>query len=404
MKNENLMEENIKITLIYLGRKLTIEVKKFKTLQYIKQKVYEYFFPVSEKISFFHNNRNLDILAKEPLGYIFSGKKIVKLNVIPENSDNLTPIKIIKRFKDSSYSANNVNNSYNIIVSKSRKNINKNNKSNILINSDKNLGKVNKNSKINNCASMDNIINSNKQNKISGKVKLPPIKIKKKENNKNNINVIFNKNNCYECQNNKINIYCRKCDIFLCDKCILLENSKHKNHEQFLLKIEKKTNKGKIKKYVNTINYQFNNSINDFHSDDCNNLLNNFILKSEKNFNRVSGLEEKITEFTNGMRESVNAIDYEKLDEDRTNTILNICNEKRMRYMETNVNEYISPFQPFFILNNIERELSYFFNGMNEEGEQVTVIKNKVNYIFKNVDQQLENTIKQIDSIIKSKK
>ena len=427
MKNENLLEENIQISLNYLGRKLTIEAKKFKTLHYIKKKVYEYFYPISKEVIFIHNNRNLEVLMDEPLGYIFSGKKVVKLNILPEDSGNYTSIKILKRYKDSFYSSNNLYNNLNNNLNNKRNNqkvnlnssisTNKSSKSKncSLFSSSKNTNRLmnnvyNKNNmsnysnkKLNGCASMDNI-QCNKEKIIkNGKIKLPPINMKNIENINNNIKI--DKNKCYECQTNKFTMYCRICDIFICEACVLKENSTHNLHKKLLLKIDKKTNKGKIKVYLNKITNQFKNNLNVVETNEnFNKVQNNKTDFLEEEINKFNEYENKITNVSNGLIESLNKIDYQKIDNEKMEETRSLCNDYRMKYKKLNVNEYVSPFQPFFILNNSERSLANIFQKMNEEDNETITLKNKIQFIFQNIENELDCAISKLDSFTKNLK
>ena len=423
MKNENLFEENIQISLNYLGKKLVVEVKKFKTLHYVKKKVYEYFYPITKDIIFIHNNRNLEVLMDEPLGYIFSGKKVVKLNIIPEDSGNYTPFKIIKRYKDSFYSPINYNNNLNNKKINQKVNLNSSistnkslkSKNYSLLSTSKNTYRLmnnvyNKdntsncsNKKLNNCASMDNIQSNKAKMKKNGKIKLPPINMKNIEAINNNIKI--DKSKCYECQTNKFTIYCRICDIFICEKCILNENSVHNLHKKLLLKIDKKTNKGKIKVYSNKIINQFKNNLNIVETNEnFNNVENNKNNFLEEEINKLNEFQNRMTNVSNGLIESLNKIDYEKIENEKMEEVHCLCDDYRMKYKKLNVNEYVSPFQPFFILNNSERNLANVFKKMNEEDDETINLKNKAQFIFQNVEYELDCVITKLDSFAKNLK
>ena len=423
MKNENLFEENIQISLNYLGKKLVVEVKKFKTLHYVKKKVYEYFYPITKDIIFIHNNRNLEVLMDEPLGYIFSGKKVVKLNIIPEDSGNYTPFKIIKRYKDSFYSPINYNNNLNNKKINQKVNLNSSistnkslkSKNYSLLSTSKNTYRLmnnvyNKdntsncsNKKLNNCASMDNIQSNKAKMKKNGKIKLPPINMKNIEAINNNIKI--DKSKCYECQANKFTIYCRICDIFICEKCILNENSVHNLHKKLLLKIDKKTNKGKIKVYSNKIINQFKNNLNIVETNEnFNNVENNKNNFLEEEINKLNEFQNRMTNVSNGLIESLNKIDYEKIENEKMEEVHCLCDDYRMKYKKLNVNEYVSPFQPFFILNNSERNLANVFKKMNEEDDETINLKNKAQFIFQNVEYELDCVITKLDSFAKNLK
>ena len=99
MKNEDLFKESIKLILNYQGRSIVIELKKYKTLDDIKDKVYDLFYPVKNNISIYLNNKNLEPLVNQPIGYIFSGTSLVNLKVVDEGVND-SPYKLVKRYKE----------------------------------------------------------------------------------------------------------------------------------------------------------------------------------------------------------------------------------------------------------------------------------------------------------------
>ena len=84
MKNEDLLKESIHLILNYHGRSIIVEFKKYKTLVHVKQKVFDLFFPVKNNINIYSNNKNLEPLVSQPIGYIFSGQSLVNLKVVDE--------------------------------------------------------------------------------------------------------------------------------------------------------------------------------------------------------------------------------------------------------------------------------------------------------------------------------
>ena len=82
MKNEDLLKENIQLILNYNERSIVVEMKKYKTLEDVKDKVYDLFYPIKNNINVYLNNKNLEPLIDQPIGYIFSGKSLVNLKVV----------------------------------------------------------------------------------------------------------------------------------------------------------------------------------------------------------------------------------------------------------------------------------------------------------------------------------
>lgn len=315
MKNEDLLKESIQIILNYDNRSIVVELKKYKTLEDIKEKVYELFYLVKNKISLYLNNKNLEPLIDQPIGYIFSGKSLVNLKVLNEGVID-SPYKLVKRFQDTNIindvtnvysrlnfqkSANKtnmaslLNDRYDIDVDSNSKlgnNIRKNIKEKSLILSKNKLillkSELNKNNNDNhnyknkkllasNSADNLNIFNQyNKNNIIKGK--LPPITqkninkklnidiVSKKSNNrinstknkknKNMNNILYNK--CNNCFINKISTYCRKCDLFLCHNCSTNKKSTHQEHKSNFIDLDIYNNPSNITKYKDILITDFN--------------------------------------------------------------------------------------------------------------------------------------------------
>ena len=140
MKNENLLKDSINLILNYHGLSIKVELKKYKTLIDIKQKVLELFYPVKHNIIILLNNKNLEPLIKQPIGYIFSGQSLVNLKVLDEDAIN-TPIKLVNRYQDSLYTisdlmANYGRTKYNFITKANKTN-------STSIENEKQLSKVN---------------------------------------------------------------------------------------------------------------------------------------------------------------------------------------------------------------------------------------------------------------------
>jgi len=329
MKNEDLLKESIQIILNYDNRSIVVELKKYKTLEDIKEKVYELFYPVKNKISLYLNNKNLEPLIDQPIGYIFSGKSLVNLKVLNEGVID-SPYKLVKRFQDTNIindvtnvysrlnfqkSANKtnmaslLNDRYDLDIdnnSKLSNNIRKNIKEKSLILSKNKLillkSELNKNNNDNhnyknkkllasNSADNLDIFNQyNKNNIIKGK--LPPITqkninkklnidiVSKKSNNrinstknkknKNMNNILYNK--CNNCFINKISTYCRKCDLFLCHNCSTNKKSTHQEHKSNFIDLDIYNNPSNITKYKDILITDFNKWQNFFKNLDKKNL------------------------------------------------------------------------------------------------------------------------------------
>lgn len=442
MKNEDLLKESIHLILNYHGRSLIVEFKKYKTLVHVKQKVFDLFYPVKNNINIYLNNKNLEPLVNQPIGYIFSGKSLVNLKVVDEGVIN-TPYKLVNRYQDSFYTTNdlmsmskrnfNFNNrasktntsSISNKVSKSNsKNKNKTNKSNMLNKNNLFLLKkeLTKNNNITNIKNLNNkqlfksgsVDNINIKKYQTGKTKLPPI-IQNNKNNNNNI--IYNK--CNDCYINKISIYCRLCDKFLCNNCALNKKSYHVNHKDDFITLIQNSNKANIKLYKNIIDKKLNNSLSSFdniginknkgdneqeENENENNYNSN---KEEIDYNKmitnISGNVYKLVDQANEMKSNIKDIDFDHIDDSNDEQINAICENEKLVLKKLNVYEYVSPFQPFLILNTYERNMAKYFNNYGVNCDERLYIKSKIELMFENVEKEVDNTLEEIENIIGNK-
>ena len=320
MKNEDLLKESIQLILNYESRSVIVEFKKYKTLEDIKEKVYDLFYPIKNKINIYSNNKNLEPLLDQPIGYIFSGKSLVNLKIVNEEI-NESPYKLVKRYKISNIieDVTNVYNRLNFHKSPNKMNITSlNNENNILndkiknfrnlskkhtlllsknklqllkseLNKEDNIIIENRNKNMLKSKSMDNFDElkypgKKANNKIIGK--LPPITLKstkinnkrlkidiipkkinlrvnstKNSESKNMKNILYNK--CNNCFINKISTYCRTCDSFLCQNCSSNKKSLHQDHKNTLIILDINKNSENITKYKDIILSNFSLS-NDY--------------------------------------------------------------------------------------------------------------------------------------------
>ena len=462
MKNEDLLKDSIHLILNYHGRSIVVELKKYKTLVDVKQKVFDLFFPVKHNINVYLNNKNLEPLINQPIGYIFSGQTLVNLKVVDEGVIN-TPFKLINRFQDSFYKTN------DLITNYSRRNFNyynktnksnssiKNNKNNsVMLNKNKllllktelknnnNINNITNNKRLFNSSSVENINTKKYQTGIN---KLPPIQPKNIKNtkNKSNINIIYNK--CNDCYINKISIYCRLCDKFLCNNCALNKRSYHTVHKNDFIKLIQDSNTANIKQYKNIINKQLKESLITFNKIGHNNIkekteeegnndknkekgkknLNdngndndendgekNDEKKNDKdnsdkfNYNeimtKISGNIYKLVDQAKEMKDKIKNVDFSQVkdtnDDARTEAI--IINEKNV-LKKLDVFEYVSPFQPFFILNTYERNMHKYFNNYGISNDERIYMKTQIELMFENVENEVDNALAEIDKIIGDK-
>ena len=459
MKNEDLLKESIQLFLNYKERSIGIEVKKYKTLDEIKDKVYDLFYPIKNTIHIYLNNKNLEPLIDQPIGYIFSGKSIVYLKIIDVGVID-SPYKLIKRFKDPNiikdvtdlYSRVNFQNTAGKTNNtstnndKSKDNDAKNNLANkmkdkpILLSKNKLIllkSELNKNDKVIQAKklfssnSFDNLyMLKTKEKNLKIKGILPPI-IQKKRNindklkldlikkkiipriNSSKIkktqsmnNILYNK--CNNCFINKISIYCRLCDIFLCHNCSINKKCIHHKHKENFLKLDKLNNSENINKYKDLLLLDFSESLDYFKNLDKKELEQ--IKENDENVNKkfyydkiIESLDENMQNLVkkaNLMKNSMKKFEFKKEVNDDEEKIKDICNNEKKVLKKFDVYEYKSQIQPFFVLNKFERNMAKYFNNYEASNEQRIYIKSQIELMFDNVENEVDGVLDDIEKII----
>ena len=457
MKNEDLLKDNIHLILNYHGRSIVVELKKYKTLVHIKEKVFDFFYPVKNNIHIYSNNKNLETLINQPIGNIFSGKSIVSLKIIDEENTQ-TPFKLVNRYEDTFYRKNNLVSNYSKrynyenlsksnSISKENNKISKTSKislkgnSNISlfkksklfllkseVNNDNNSNKVITQKKLNNNCSMDNIMN---KKYLTRRIKLPPIQAKnkntniniKKVSNKNNIKgnnkikindnnskntskdikIIYNK--CNNCFINKISIYCRLCDKFLCNNCSYNKKSPHLEHESNFIRLNHNNNSENLNEYKKIIKKDLKAKLNIFKKYDKKEEEN---LEEDNNekfsydliINNISNYFYKLVDSTTDIKNSVKNLDESQSENPNSNEIESICNYERDELKKVNVYEYQSPFQPFFILNKHEKNMDKKLSNYGVNTDDRILVKSKIELMFENVENEIDKTLIEMEKII----
>ena len=457
MKNEDLLKDNIHLILNYHGRSIVVELKKYKTLVHIKEKVFELFYPVKNNIHIYSNNKNLETLINQPIGNIFSGKSIVSLKIIDEENTQ-TPFKLVNRYEDTFYRKNNLVSNYSKrynyenlsksnSISKENNKISKTSKislkgnSNISlfkksklfllkseVNNDNNSNKVITQKKLNNNCSMDNIMN---KKYLTRRIKLPPIQIKnkntniniKKVSNKNNIKgnnkikindmnskntskdikIIYNK--CNNCFINKISIYCRLCDKFLCNNCSYNKKSPHLEHESNFIRLNHNNNSENLNEYKKIIKKDLKAKLNIFKKYDKKEEEN---LEEDNNekfsydliISNISSYFYKLVDASTDIKNSIKNLDESQNENSNSNEIQSICNYERDILKKVNVYEYTNPFQPFFILNTHEKNMAKKLKNYDVNTDDRILVKSKIELMFENVENEIDKTLIEMEKII----
>ena len=458
MKNEDLLKENIQLILNYNERSIVVEMKKYKTLEDVKDKVYDLFYPIKNNINIYLNNKNLEPLIDQPIGYIFSGKSLVNLKVVDVGVID-SPYKLVKRFKDQNI-INDVTNLYSRInfhknagktntsslnSEKSIDNDTKNNNKRIklkekslLLSKNKLIllkSELNKNDeillrpkKLFSSNSVDNLSVLNTNKKIDKFKKLPPITQKsnnvksklKLDTNKNIVprlkstrikktksmnNILYNK--CNNCFINKISIYCRLCDTFLCHNCSLNKKSIHHDHSETFINLEISNNSENVNKYRDLLFSEFSNSLNFFKNLDKNletiDEINDN--NSEKfSYNKIiENLDENVQNLVkkaNNMKSSMRQFEFNEQVNDDEERVKEICANEKKVLKKFDVYEYKSQIQPFFVLNKFERNMAKYFNNYEASNDQRIFIKSQIELLFDNVENEVDGALDEIDKIL----
>ena len=460
MKNEDLLKESIQLILNYEARSVIVEFKKYKTLEDVKEKIYDIFYPIKNQINIYSNNKNLEPLLDQPIGYIFAGKSIVNLKIVDMDKIE-SPYKLVKRFKVSNIiedvtnvynrlnfqkSPNKINisspNTNNKINDQKSKNLHKLvrkptlllSKNNLIslkseLNKQDNIDIDNKNQKLIKSNSVDNleVLNfTGKRNNL--KTKLPPITLKN-SNNKNKhfkIDVVPNKinlrlnstknnrsqsmknilyNKCNNCFINKISSYCRTCDAFLCPNCSTNKKSLHQEHKESLINLDLNKNPENISEYKDILILNFTKGINYFDNIEINSKKNKSKNKKEKlDYDSIitklgENLNNLVTK-ANEMKNSMKEFHFDKNVNDDEEKVKEICDNEKKVLKNFNVNEYQSQFQPFFVLNKFERNMAKYFNNYEASNDQRIYIKSQIELMFDNVENEVDNALDDIEKII----
>ena len=85
----NMTNQKIKIILSYYHNKQTIMVPIYKTLSYVRDKVFNIFYPISGEIILVYNGMNINDSFEKQLGLIFPDQSTVKINIIKSKKNNL---------------------------------------------------------------------------------------------------------------------------------------------------------------------------------------------------------------------------------------------------------------------------------------------------------------------------
>ena len=108
-------------------------------------------------------------------------------------------------------------------------------------------------------------------------------------------------------------------------------------------------------------------------------------------------LVDQATEMKNNMKE----IEFNQIKEFSENDkIQSICDNEKSILRNLNLFEYVSPFQPFFILNDYERNMVNYFNNYGVNNDERILVKTKIEFMFENAEKEIDNALTEINNII----
>lgn len=340
--------DSINIVLNFNNKKSSIITKKYKTLYYIKDKIYQLFYPIKSDIILKYNNRDLSRFLDQSIGLIFENKGKVMLQ-IEQIMGSKRPI--VRKIK---------------------------------VNSQKNL--FNEDSEINKQQAplSNNRYKSIKTESVPkiylksfsvsmAKKKLPPIKLK----NKSKIDFLSCKK-CIECLANETKYYCKKCNLFTCSIC---KNKKHKSH--LILEIDIKNEKANVDKYKQEI---------------INNLC--ISIKNLDNLDNIQSSQIIVEEWEKRYNEAINRLAHiaeEKKEELKNNKNNNkesnkAKNDEFLKKIEDEkqlINNIVisSNKDPFQLFNDINRRERIINQTLKRKKSKI----NKIEDMFVNIENEIDN-------------
>ena len=217
-------------------------------------------------------------------------------------------------------------------------------------------------------------------------------------------NLLYNK--CNSCFINKISIYCRLCDTFLCQNCALNNKSPHQKHKNSFININNINNPENINKYKDEILSDFNKSLNFFDSLDKNleTIYENEDNEEEKfsYSDIISKLDEDVqnlVEKAKSMKSSLKEVEFNDQENYDEQKVKEICDKEKQVLNKYDVYGYKSQIQPFFVLNTFERNMAKYFNNYETNNEQRIYIKTQIELLFDNVENEVDGILDEIDKI-----
>ena len=103
------------------------------------------------------------------------------------------------------------------------------------------------------------------------------------------------------------------------------------------------------------------------------------------------------------MKKSLKDIDFNQINDSNEGKINAICENEKKVLRKLDCYEYLSPIQPFFILNTYERNMVKYFNNYGVNNDERIYIKTKIELMFENVENEVDIALAEINKIIGDK-
>ena len=353
--------DSINIILSYNDKDLTVIVKRFNKLYYIKNKAYQLFYPIKSDIKLKYNNKDLSSLLDQSIGLIFENRGRVKLT-IEEKLGTKRPL--LRKTKINSQNDIFNCNNYNSEIKVQEPQLTNDRYKSIQTESPP---------KINNKSI------SLKTNKT--KKKLPPLKIKTSFNMDISTYTL-----CRECLKTETKFYCRKCNKFICSIC---KNKKHNNH-LLLNNIDIMNEKINIDKYKEEIINILYFAINNF--DNLDNIKTKEI-NIEEWKNKYNEGVIKLVNLSRSQKEEMKLNKSNLKNKNNKNELQKIIKEEKQLLDQINISADKDPFQLFNDINKRERLINYKIKKVKNQNNKIEDmfidIENEIDYILFELEEQI---------------
>ena len=340
--------DKIKVTIQYKTNTFSFETFKYKTLSYIKDKVYNHFYPIRSDINLVYMNKNLSGFELKPLGFFFKTLHKVTIHVKEINYNNM----LLQHSSNYSLSERKIslNSSCDDVVLVNTPNM-KCNKTKVVMLPHINMN-MNMNTSLSNESCNSNSNSSNRRNNkrlFQSKSQNVFMKIRAHQQSTYNIDIT-----CSDCFINLVSYYCRTCCKFICNDCLLLTNesmsAKHYGHKTFRLMND--GNKDSNNVYKRNVSMYKDKLIKELYN--VKGEYENVQYKQDKEVDLVQWKEKLLSEVNMIVNDISNNVDVVTKQHEQGNDLSNAL--KQIDSIE--IDKYKDPFEIFGITANNENNES----------------------------------------------